>query len=236
MYAHIANDQITTTRHTLPATWEHDGQLWDIRPGQHPPEAAGWHEDVEVARPADTDTHTHESTIELIDGVPTRVWTPRPWSDEEIASRAEAEARLTDLEARIANIEAKLWPAPADPTDPDDPSVTDWEGVWPDGGLLREGGIVWRNVSGVPLTTPPSGFPGVASQWGHLFVAVLTPEPEPEPEEPGVQPWAEGVAYSVGQEVTHAGRTWRCKLAHTSHIGWVPSAAAWAVWEDLGPA
>ena len=163
----------------------------------------------------------------------------RPYTADENAAAdsvlADA-ATLTNLAARVARIEAHLWPAPPDPATPDDPTVTDWEGIWPDGGLLRDGGIVWRNVSGVPLTTPPSGFPGVASQWSRLFVAVLTPEPEPEPEESGAQPWAEGVAYSIDQEVTHAGRTWRCKLAHESHIGWVPSAAAWAVWEDLGPA
>ena len=56
----------------------------------------------------------------------------------------------------------------------------------------------------------------------------------PEPDQPGgAAPWAKGVAYSVGQEVTHAGRTWRCKLAHTSHSGWAPSEFAHAVWEPV---
>ena len=44
-----------------------------------------------------------------------------------------------------------------------DHTVDDWDGlggIWPNEGLLREDGIIWRNVSGVPLTTPPSGFPG----------------------------------------------------------------------------
>ena len=234
MYAHIANNRITETRHRLPEAWEHGGVLYDIRPGQHPPEAAGWHEVIIQPRPADTGTHTHESTIELIDGVPTRVWTSRPWSDEEIASRVEAEARLTDLEARIANIESKLWPpTPEDAPADDAPTWAELErpGWWMPSTLLSDGGKVWRNVSGDVLTTPPSGFPSGTASWSHLFVEhSASTEPEPDP---GAQPWAEGVAYSVGALVTHAGRTWRCKLAHTSHSGWAPSDATHTVWEPV---
>lgn len=233
MYAHIANGQITQTRHTLPQTWEHDGTLWDIRPGQHNPADAGWHEVIDTPRPADTDTTTHESTIELIDGVPTRVWASRPWSDEEIASRVEA-AAIADLDARLRAVEAHLWP-PAAPDAPADDAPTWAELVpphhWPNGTLLRDGGTVWRNVSGGVLTTPPSGFPAPTSTWNRLFVEHST-STEPEPD-PGAQPWAEGVAYSVGALVTHAGRTWRCKLAHTSHSGWAPSDATPTVWEPV---
>ena len=68
----------------------------------------------------------------------------------------------------------------------------------------------------------------VSTEAGAFRVPGLFPDDAPT--------WAEGVAYSVDQEVTHAGRTWRCKLAHTSHTGWAPSEATYAVWEDLGPA
>ena len=152
-------------------------------------------------------------------------------------SEAEQSARLNDLAARVARIEAHLWPAPPDPTKPDDPSVTDWEGVWPDGGLLRDGGIVWRNVSGVPLTTPPSGFPGEPSQWAHLFVAVLTPEPEPDPEpSPTVAAWSATATYTPGDRCTRGGRLWECLKGHgAAYAGtWGPPAAG--VWKDLGPA
>ena len=41
---------------------------------------------------------------------------------------------------------------------------------------------------------------------------------------------------TADMEVTHDGQLWRAKLAHTAHEGWVPSSAAYAVWELLGPA
>lgn len=242
MYALINNDTIEETRHTLPATWEHDGQLWDIRPGQHPPETAGWHPVIDTPRPDDTATHTHERTIRLIDGAPIVVWSPRAWEEGEIHARAEAEAMLTDLEARVSAIEAKLWP-PASEDAPAEEAKT-WDQLqppnhWMPGTLLLDtDGKVWRNTSGEILTHPPSLFPGGGAAWiGRLFVEHTGHvEPEPEPEPGGAPPWAEGVAYSVGDEVTHNGHLWRAKLAHTSHSGWAPSGATHAVWEDLGPA
>lgn len=160
----------------------------------------------------------------------------RPYTADENAAADAAvadAATLTDLAARVARIEARLWPAPPDPTDPTDPTITDREGVWPDGGLLREGGIVWRNVSGVPLTTPPSGFPGEPSAWTHLFVAVLTPEPEPTGPLPWVQPTGAHDAYSFGATVTHTGRVWESTVAGERSNTWAPGVYGW---KDLGPA
>ena len=150
-------------------------------------------------------------------------------------SAAEQAARLDDLAARVARIESHLWPAPPDPTTPDDPSVTDWTGVWPDGGLLREDGTIWRNISGVPLTTPPSGFPGLPGQWSHMFVAVLAPEPEPDPE-PTVAAWSATARYEVGDRCTRGGRLYECLVAHGAEYAgtWGPPQAT--VWKDLGPA
>ena len=84
--------------------------------------------------------------------------------------------------------------------------------VWPDQTLLADGGIIWRNVSGVPLTTRPSEFPGNPGQWGHLFVEVKTPVEEPKPpvdEWPAwVQPLGAHDAYKVDEKVTHKSRHW----------------------------
>ena len=148
-----------------------------------------------------------------------------------------AEGRLTDLAARVARIEAHLWPAPPDPTTPDDPSITDWEGIWPNEGLLREDGVIWRNVSGVPLTTPPSGFPGQPSQWSHMFVVVLAPEPEPDPE-PTVAAWSASARYEVGDRCTRGGRLYECLMAHGAEYAgtWAPGPATPTVWRDIGPA
>ena len=100
-------------------------------------------------------------------------------------------------------------------------------------GLLREDGTVWRNVSGVPLTTPPSGFPGVPSQWTHLFVAVLAPEPEPTGPLPWVQPTGAHDAYSFGATVTHTGRVWESTVAGERSNTWTPGVYGW---KDNGPA
>ena len=163
----------------------------------------------------------------------------RPYASDENAAADAAiadAARLDSIEARLARIEAHLWP-PVDPdADPpaDVPTMADYSGVWPAGQLLSDGGKVWRNTTSVPLTTAPSGFPGTPSQWGHLFVEVtVTPEPEPEP---GVLAWAVGQTVTVGDKRTHNGRVWTAKLAHTTHEGWAPSAATHAVWTDSGPA
>jgi hypothetical protein len=72
---------------------------------------------VDVERPADTDTHTFERSVELVAGVPTEVWTPRAWTVDELAARTRAAnaAALTDLQvlqAKIAEIKSFL-------TDPD---------------------------------------------------------------------------------------------------------------------
>ena len=221
----------------LPKLWW-DGTRWHDWRGDTPatdPALSGWLPVTDAARPADTDTTTHDYSVELIAGQPVVTWTPRPWTAAELASRAEQDARLDNLAERVARIEAHLWPAPPDPTGPDDPTVTDWQGVWPDGGLLRDGGTVWRNISGVPLTTPPSGFPGTPSQWGHLFVVALAPDPEPEPV-PTVAAWSATARYEVGSRCTRGGRLYECKVAHgAAYAGtWGPPAAG--VWKDLGPA
>ena len=155
----------------------------------------------------------------------------RPYTEDESAAvdAATAEAALlTDLAARVARIEAHLWPAPPDPdTTTGVPTMTDYSGVWPAGGLLLDGGKVWRNTTTVPLTTAPSGFPGAPSQWTHLFVEVTVIPPAPT-----APAWSgASVAYEVDDLVSYSGVVYRCLQAHTSQAGWTPSAVAslWAV-------
>lgn len=141
----------------------------------------------------------------------------RPYTEDENAAADRAvgdSAALTDLTARVAAIEAHLWPADPDPEPDapiDAPTWGDYGGVWPNGKLLSDGGTVWRNVSGVPLTSPPSGFPGQPNQWGHLFVAALAPDPDPDPTAPE---WSASASYKVGDRVTHDGQVWECLVAH----------------------
>ena len=166
------------------------------------------------------------------------VTSTRPYTAEENAAVDAAladAAKLDSIEERLARIEAHLWP----PVDPDAdvpatvPTMADYAGIWPAGQLLSDGGKVWRNVTGVPLTTAPSGFPGAPSQWTRMFVEHGgAPEPEPGP---GILAWEVGQQVEVGDKRTHGGRVWTAKLTHTTHEGWAPSAATHAVWTDSGP-
>lgn len=58
-----------------------------------------------------------------------------------------------------------------------------------------------------------------------------TPVIQPEPQ-PGPQAWAIGQSVAVGDLRSHNGKVWKAKVAHVTHAGWEPSAAAWAVWEE----
>lgn len=159
----------------------------------------------------------------------------RPYTPEENAAadaRISQAVMLTDLQARLERIEAALWPAPPDPEDPEDPSIpewNDWSGVWPANALLRDGGKVWRNVTSVPLTTPPSGFPGQPEQWDHLFVEiVISTPPDPEPEWPlWVQPQP-GVtdSYAKDAKVTHKDQRWTSDLDGNV---WEPGVYGWTL-------
>ena len=157
------------------------------------------------------------------------VATSRPYTPAESTTAdlaLTAAATLTDLATRVARIEAHLWPPAPDPG-PGDPPTTGatWDelgGVWPNGAMLADGGRAWRNTSGVPLTTPPSKFPGDPGRWAHLFVAVTTTEPTGPP--PWKQPTGAHDAYPLGAVVAHKGWTWRSTIAANT---WEPGAYGW---------
>ena len=156
----------------------------------------------------------------------------RPYTaaENDAADRTlDENARLDDLAARVARIEAHLWPAPSDPTVDDAPTVEAFDTVWPAGGLICDGGTIWRNVAGVPLTTPPSGFPGSPSRWVHLFVDV-TPKATPPAIPAWVQPLGAHDSYAKDAKVTHKGRIWTSTAA--SNV-WAPGVYGWT---DIGPA
>src|SRR5580765_1731282 len=58
----------------------------------------GWAPIVTTPRPPDTATDTHTYSVELVAGVPTEVWTPRPWTAAELEAN-EAQANTTQLVA-----------------------------------------------------------------------------------------------------------------------------------------
>lgn len=56
-----------------------------------------------------------------------------------------------------------------------------------------------------------------------------TPRPTASPTTIPGGTWRPGVAYSVGATVTYGGRSYRCRQAHTSQVGWEP-ASTLALW------
>ena len=183
----------------------------------------------------------------------------RPYTEREHQAadqRVEIAARVTGLEERVLRLETLLLEHEPDPTDPEDPSVLDWEdlprGLWFHDTLVRDGGAVWRNVSGTPLSERPTKFPGGPSHWTHLFVKVVEatdpppdpdpdpdPEPEPEPDpthpEGYVGPWSATANYEIGDVCDRDGRYYRCRVAHGPEYEgtWGPPQAS--VWDDIGP-
>ncbi len=159
------------------------------------------------------------------------VLTTRPYTPaENTAADAHASdsATLTDLAQRVARIEAALWPTPTTPTTPTvptDPAIktwAQWSGVVPAGSLLKDtDSKVYRNVAGVPLTTPPSGMPGGPGPWTHLWAPITIGT--------GGTAWATGVAYKVGDVVTYQSKTYKCAQAHSSQAGWDPVSVP-ALW------
>jgi hypothetical protein len=92
-----------------------EGRWWDLR--QHDMDEAAWEADiigphgwapiVMTPRPPDTDTTTFDYSIILVGGIPTEVWTPRPWTPEELAAQ-EASANTTQMTAESAEAVDKL--------------------------------------------------------------------------------------------------------------------------------
>jgi hypothetical protein len=76
-------------------------------------QACGWFAVVDVARPADTPTTTTDRSVALVAGVPTVVWTQRPWTPDELAARTQGANRTTlsdeaTLVAKLGEIKSFL--------------------------------------------------------------------------------------------------------------------------------
>jgi hypothetical protein len=115
-YALIVNNAIEAVQGRLPRGADADGQ-WIEPVTEANAASCGWFPVVDVSRPDDTDTHTHDRSVELVNGTPTVVWTERPWTAEELTARTQAAnaATLSDrdtLDVKLAELRSFL-------TDPD---------------------------------------------------------------------------------------------------------------------
>lgn len=85
--------------------------------------SVGWFEIQEVDEPRESEAGTWEDSIKVVNGIPTQVWTLRPWSAEELTAKAAEKAEktiedaldtaLTDLQTIIDTPNASLSAAPA---------------------------------------------------------------------------------------------------------------------------
>lgn len=93
-YAHVTDGVVDQIRQPPRLIWI--GWRWrDLRSLNSDLLAAhGWYQVVQTPRPADTETHTHDRSVELVGGVPTVVWTQREWAPDEIA----AQQRVTNTD------------------------------------------------------------------------------------------------------------------------------------------
>lgn len=110
------NDGVITAVQSIQTKPLYDGgRWWDLRDPDVLTQwksTYNWIEVVDVPQPAATDTLVYDSkTVELIDGIPTEVWTSRPWTAEELAQQA-ADKLTANNEAIVGNkIETVDMPA-----------------------------------------------------------------------------------------------------------------------------
>ncbi|GGL11498.1 lytic polysaccharide monooxygenase [Mangrovihabitans endophyticus] len=79
-------------------------------------------------------------------------------------------------------------------------------------------------------TTPPADPPATSSP---ATEPPATTAPTADPPAADGTPWAPGVAYRAGDEVTYQGKTYRCRQAHSSIRSWEPSIYTAALWLPL---
>lgn len=126
-YAQVTANEVTTVAGRLPNAGRRlDSRAWVLglpTAGAELQAACGWFPVVDVARPADTATDTHDRSVELVDGQPTVVWTQRPWTPDELAAR-QADSNRTTIDAAITQALAELQQLVDAPAVPDIPAGT----------------------------------------------------------------------------------------------------------------
>ena len=211
-YAHITGTEFTL--HTRHPAIENDGSRdWDLRdPAIRL--ARGWHEVTETPRPDDTTEGTYDSSVALVDGLPVRAWTYRPWTAEELAAQADAAAQVDKIAAIEAAVLATVdrTPKPWHPvTGAHDaaPPLSEW---------TMDDGHTYRNISGQWLSHSPYEYPRgyecldcePAGEWAQWV--------QPQP----------GVAdsYAKDAKVTHKDQRWISDL--DSNV-WEPGVYGWTL-------
>ena len=201
MYARVVNNTIDTLGGLPNGARRLDDGAWVTPPKdawtQSDLEACGWFEVQETLRPDDTDTMTHDRSVELVDGTPVVVWTPRDRTAEELALVLEEEApSVTDvLAAKLveeANTTPPEWTQPQGAHDAYLPGAIVTDGP---GGDRHQNTLSVPNVWGLTV-----------HGWVNLDATVPT-DPQPF-----VQPTGAHDAYNIGDLVTFEGSTYESQI------------------------
>lgn len=118
-YAFVG-DTITTIGRLPNSARRLDNDAWVMGLASAPDdlrEATGWLEVVDTDRPADTDTTTHDRSIELVADVPTVVWTERAKTQAELdADERQEQDAVTRLVLTQAIPTLRQWSDDAEAT------------------------------------------------------------------------------------------------------------------------
>lgn len=217
MYALVTHGQIQSVGSLPRAARRLDAGQWvmplDRQWTDEQAAACGYLPVVDAARPADTATDTYERSVDLVAGVPTVVWTPRPWSTEELAAR-EVEVLRREQEAAQAALTPDQTNALLAATAPADGEPwrqpTGAHDAYPTGRTVTHGGKTWENL------TPANVWePGVTG-WREVTAGNDWPD--------WVQPLGAQDAYPLGAQVTHNGQHWTSTAPANV---WEPGVYGW---------
>lgn len=151
----------------------------------------------------------------------------------EVQRRDAIAQAPAQAEALAATYAAAIGRKDGDPYQP----VVGAHDAYPPGSVVSADGDHWRATAWASHAPGTQGAP-----WERVW-----PDGDDwttTPPDAGPLAWAVGIS-AVGPDdpdgkpqtvVSHEGRLWRCKTTHVTHEGWEPSAAAHAVWTDIGPA
>ena len=218
MHALIQNDQITHVG-PLPRIWW-DGDRWhDLRDDDGTQAAAlGWLPVTYQPRPDDTATTTWDrDEPALVDGLPVVGWTERPWTEAELAARAEAEQQQARYETHEAILDATTALMQQAHTDGEAwTQPTGAHDAYPLGVTVTHGGKTWENLTPANVWEP--GVSGWREQVAEGYPA-------------WVQPTGGHDAYNTGDRVSFEGANYESLIDGNT---WSPAAYP-AGWRDLGP-
>lgn len=220
-FAHITADTIDALGNPPDLEW--DGtRWWDLRDPTIRT-ARGWLEVTETPRPEPVEGGVWESIgitgVELVDGLPVRVWTWRAWTATELESQARSVDTVAAIEAIVTS---KLLPPPAEG---EEPTFADLVGSQA-GAIFSGQKFLWTDGNIWEATTGPLNSSATPETWPQGY-SQLTGLP------PDVAPWAPDEAVVVNDLREYETVVYRCTQAHTTQLGWEPPVVP-ALWTPQG--